>query len=99
MSKSQILRKSVIAPTVHLNGTSQDELLKQLADAVNAIRSAETALAEATPHGRDYYIQPGQAWDAAILDHNRRQHALDDVREELELIWQNVYGQNPNRKS
>jgi hypothetical protein len=79
--------EDVVVPAVHLNGTSKDELLRQLADAIHAIEVAEDKLALATPHGRDYYVLPRRdAYEAARAAHERRQAKLRKVREELAEI-------------
>ena len=46
----------MMVPTIHLNGTSHDELLRQILDAKEAIRKAVEALANAAPNMRDYYV-------------------------------------------
>jgi len=56
---------SEITPTVHLNGTSRESLLYQVQGAVGALDRATHALAEAWPHGRDYYPQGPEALKAA----------------------------------
>lgn len=80
------------APTVHLNGTSRDELVAQLERAVAAIREAETALAEAAPNTRDYYPQGHGAFEAARQEHYQRQGRLQSVRSELEIMWESIQG-------
>lgn len=71
-------------PTVHLNGTSKAELVKQLRDAAKAIRAAKDALALAAPHGRDYYVQADpDALGNATRQYEARQAKLTDVHIEL----------------
>ena len=44
-------------PTVHLNGTSRDMLLKGEMKVHDAIQKVFDALGECEFHGRDYYVQ------------------------------------------
>lgn len=73
-------------PTVHLNGTSENELLEQLTRAMQAIRDAEVALDNAAPNGRDYYVQHAGAFEIAIEEHVARCKKLAAVRDELQEI-------------
>lgn len=47
-------------PTVHLNGTSKGELLDQAHRAARAVANAITAVMQAAPNGRDFYVQGGR---------------------------------------
>lgn len=73
-------------PTVHLNGTSKDQLLAQLCDAGDALRSAITALANASPNARDYYPQGNSACRLAADQHASRMQRLESVLDELTEI-------------
>ncbi len=44
-------------PTVHLNGTGAEDLLRQYQDAYHAVERALEVVARSCPHGRDYYVQ------------------------------------------
>lgn len=70
-------------PTVHLNGTSRDELVSLRLDVVDAIRVAVVALRKAAPHARDYYVQSPEAYRMARTVWEARQDALENVAEEL----------------
>ena len=74
---------SLTVPTVHLNGTSRDELLRQVQDAGQALWQAIDALAKAAPNARDYYPQGVVAYPAARGEHDRRCQALRKVYHEL----------------
>lgn len=82
-------------PTVHMNGTSGAALVEQLENAVNAIRLAETALSEASPNARDYYVSG--SYSVARDEHTSRAVALQVVRAELEAIWESVQDQIDRR--
>ena len=75
-----------IKPTIHINGTSAEELLKNLRAAYNAILNAQAALQGTAPHGRDYYVQSGDAIAVAISQHVSRVTRLESVRKEIEEL-------------
>jgi len=87
----------MIAPTVHLNGTSKGALLEQLAQAIASIGGAMAALAEATPDGRDYYVQGPSALGDALGAHGLRQRKLLEVKQELMEIYEAVDAQGGRR--
>lgn len=59
-------------PTVHLNGTSGDDLFRQVCEAGSALRRALAAMSEAAPNARDYYPQGDLAFRAAVREHDER---------------------------
>jgi hypothetical protein len=73
----------MMVPTVHLNGTSKEELMRQLRDAYRALVKAMDALAEACPNGRDYYPQGPGAHGAAMKEHSERFAKLSAIACEL----------------
>ena len=77
-------------PTVHLNGTSQTELLTQLTTAADAVRDAITAVQKACPNGRDYYPQGRDATQEALRQHDNRLRCMADVLCELVEIAEAV---------
>jgi hypothetical protein len=52
-------------PTIHLNGTGADTLLREYSAARVAIEAALDALASATCNPRDFYPQEPGAWERA----------------------------------
>lgn len=82
----------MMVPTVHLNGTSRDELLNQIRDAHQAVGAAMDALRKATPHGRDYYPQGPDAILSAQAEHEDRMQKLAAVRAQLEIIGCRLIG-------
>lgn len=76
----------MIAPCIHLNGTSKQELLDQFHKALHALEVARAALMAACPNARDYYPLGGSAWHQAVADHRSRVQRLDSVYAELEAI-------------
>lgn len=78
----------MIAPVVHLNGTSQQELLEQVETAMVAVTEAQQALAKMRPHMRDYYVHPQEgAFHFAEADALIRERALDRVHTELSDLY------------
>jgi hypothetical protein len=79
----------IVAPIVHLNGTSKNHLLSALSDAYDALDAAAESLRQCSPNGRDYYLDPGLL-NKAVDQHHDRMKAVRDVQEgiekEMELI-------------
>lgn len=73
-------------PRIHLNGTSKEALVREYAAAREAVVNAMDAIKAITVHGRDYYVQSGNAYNEAAAQHRDRLLRLDSVREELEAI-------------
>lgn len=78
-------------PTVHLNGTSRDELVSQVSGAHEAVCKAILKLREASPNGRDYYVTG--TISKAMDEHAARLTHLETVAGELETIWQGISDQ------
>lgn len=74
------------APTIHSNGTSRDELLRQMCDATDALHRAIEVLASAGPNGRDYYPQGPDAIKRATAEHQDRLSRLQSVQAELQEL-------------
>lgn len=78
----------MIAPTIHINGTSGEELVSQLASAGHALEYALTAVAQAAPNARDYYVKGDTAFREATTDHVSRLERLRSVsREIVDLLY------------
>ena len=73
----------MITPTIHMNGTSRDELLNQLVNAADAVFAAIETHAACHPNARDYYPQGPEACCTAQRAHKARASMLDTVRREL----------------
>lgn len=81
------MTEKLAIPAIHSNGTSRDGLLDPLREAHDAISAAIKALAKTSPHGRDYYVQPGDPTQTAIAQHRARLTKLHEVQEEIGKIW------------
>lgn len=86
-------RPDVIAPTVHLNGTSGEDLKQQLCDALGALRAAREALRQTAPNARDYYVQDDKAFPRARDQYYARLAKLGEIQTELETIAEIVCNQ------
>jgi len=78
--------KPLIIPTVNLNGTSKDELIRQLLKVTLALGNVLTVMGEAMPHGRDYLPSPldGERKDSQAREAWReRMQVLKDLSDEV----------------
>ena len=81
-------------PSIHMNGTGFKTLNEEYRTAYNAVDGALKALQKVTVHGRDYYIQQGDAASEAYAEHHERLRALEKVKSELTTIILNIYDQH-----
>ena len=89
--------KELVCPTLHLNGSGFENLEADLTNCLDTLRAAMDALADATPHGRDYYVQPAGSYEKAREQHAYRRQKLADVYAEIEQVYRDVYRQHHNR--
>lgn len=73
----------MILPIIHRNGTAAAALLDQTCNVTRCLRESKTALAEASPNGRDYYLVPGLI-EKAEAQHRQRMGVLDALIVEFE---------------
>jgi hypothetical protein len=76
-------------PTVHLNGTSFNDLRDEYAAAYDAIDQAIDALAAATLNGRDYYMQAEGSYYQA---RSERDAALGQLRQARQYAGEMLAG-------
>lgn len=81
---------ALTAPTVHLNGSDGATLREGYRRAADAIRRAMEVHGEASPNGRDYYLQGPEAYYTAAREHGERAARLQAVMEELAALWEAV---------
>jgi len=86
----------MIVPTIHSNGTSPDVLKDALRTAHHKLEKAITALAQTTPHGRDYYPQGPDAINAALIEHRSRHNRLVTIQGELFQLWLAIDERTPS---
>ena len=65
-------------PTVHLNGTGKETLLKENVRILSAIADLREAISDCTFHGRDYYVQDNNPAMDAFNDDNAFSRAMDE---------------------
>jgi hypothetical protein len=73
---------SIILPSIHMNGTSADELLRLNRTAMEALDAAILAMHSAAPNARDFYVQGSFTFRSAQAEHRARLTAVQQVREE-----------------
>jgi len=86
-------------PTIHLNGTSGDDLLGQTVDAMLALSDTIKALQAAGPNSRDYYVQPGQQQRFAQAQHQHedRLAKLEAIQADLVALYESIHAQMTER--
>ena len=80
----------IAIPTIHMNGTSRNDLMEAMSNAAYAIEKAEEAMGKVCPNGRDYYPQGPDAIQEALRQHHNRLHHLHAVRTELMEILEAI---------
>ena len=80
----------MIFPTIHLNGTSKQQLLDDYCDVSHALNAAMKKMIENGPNGRDYYPQGDQAYRKAVKEHYDRIEQIHRVRLEIETIAEHI---------
>ena len=76
-------------PTIHLNGTSPEELITAIEEAQHAINVACDALAKTEPNMRDY-INRNLGFAAARAAVEADLTALFDILRRLQSVWANI---------
>jgi len=59
--------RTLMLPTVNLNGSPRSDLISQHIEVANAARALLEALAKASPHGRDYPSDPATLQEARAV--------------------------------
>ncbi len=91
---SQPTAKHLQAPILNRNGTPASHLREAYANALTAIRDAQTALGETYPHGRDFQTETtGLAMRRAQTQHTERLAKLQNIVTELEALAADIDAQ------
>lgn len=92
--------KSLIPPTVNLNGDTADDLVEQCRTVCDACYDLIQALSAAVPNGRNYQTQPDhwQVQDATACErardaHHERMLAVSALRQEFLALALNIQDQ------
>ena len=80
----------MIAPRVHLNGTSKNALLDAIHTASIAINSAADKLRDTAPHARDYYVISTDAYPQARDEYIARLNHLHAANDELIAMYRAI---------
>jgi hypothetical protein len=88
----------VILPTLHLNGTSYDELFDKADAACNALYTALMALRATAPNARDYYVQGNTAFSTAQNEYSERLARLSIVLMDMQSLRDNLMDQKNARE-
>lgn len=84
----------IVYPVVHSNGTSKNDLLEQHINVLNAIRELSEAMADAMPHGRDYYVHyDPDAFSKAVAQHLEMAKHLKKMLDHFSDVTQNIVNQ------
>lgn len=70
---------NIAVPLVNGNGTSRKALAEQQINIIRAADALIAAMGEATPHGRDYILDPA-VYQQAERKHRERREAVEAVR-------------------
>jgi hypothetical protein len=76
----------MMKPSIHLNGSSRDDLFDGYMVALAAMQTAIDAVIQTVPHGRDYYPQGDDALPQAMAEHRDRLLRLRAVEDELNTL-------------
>jgi hypothetical protein len=85
------------APTLHLGGTSFEELYNQHTHAIQALRDVRVVVSNTCPHPRDF-IRRDSGYKAALDAHCVRLGLLTEMIAELERIRESICKQNDERE-
>jgi len=88
----------VLKPTIHLNGTNGEELLKACRDAGEAIHEAVGRVLAMAPNGRDYYPQGPGALKIASDGHRAMIQSLEAVLAEVDALAIEISDENGKRE-
>jgi len=85
----------LLSPCIHMNGTSQEALVREYEAAWEAVKEAMNVMQKITVNGRDYYPYDSSATNFDHLriaegQHRNRMLRLSSVLLELEALINNI---------
>jgi hypothetical protein len=89
--------RDLMGPMVHLNGTSGEELIRQMRACVEALGGALNALYTAAPNARDYYPLGDCAFATARAQHEGWIAAVADVQRACMALLDGIVDQQEER--
>lgn len=81
-------------PTVHLNGTSGQDLFNQVMGVRRAVEAANAMLTEAWPNSRDYYVQGDGAYAEVRKEWEEHSRKLQAVAADMQAIALDIHDQH-----
>ena len=88
-----------VKPTLHINGTSVEELLHQYTEQGRMIRDAIRICEACGPNGRDYYPQGPDAFRLAVADQVARLEALQAMLQEFSALAEHCAAERDAREA
>lgn len=76
-------------PTISLNGTSPNQLLRDYNDVRETLNIAIDTMRRCAPHLRDYYVKEGD-FKAACTEHDKRLNSLVTILYEVNQIAEHI---------
>ena len=86
-------------PRLHSNGTSGEDLREGYMRVLEVVEDAIRAMRQIAPHGRDYYVQPGDALHRAREEHRVRVDRLLELKADIETLAESVVKQDAQREA
>jgi hypothetical protein len=80
----------MILPTIHLNGTSKNDLLEGWLKMSHALGDALKLMYSEGPNGRDYYTQGPMGLHTAQAEHEARIVKIKEVQREIDAIVDHI---------
>lgn len=72
-----------VLPSIHLNGTGRNTLLKEYKEAYDKLVDFKEAFRSITFNGRDYYVQGNTAFSKARTDRDIMEHKIGSLMQYL----------------
>lgn len=89
--------KTVMTPTLHLNGSSPEHLKEELREAIGSLGRALAVMGVNGPNARDYYVKGEDAFGVARREHDERLRVIRGVLAEYEQILDSIQEQIDDR--
>lgn len=81
-------------PIIHMNGTSREELVRQIEEVLEALHDTREKIAAAAPNARDYYLG-GRDFSKATEEHIARMHTLERLCSDYVTLMESVVNTFP----
>lgn len=88
----------LIAPTINLNGSSPEDLMRAYVSGIVRLQHAAADLKLSVPHGRDYQTTDPNELDDAITQHGRWMKAIATLIQEMTEVTSAIERQRLERE-